>query len=349
MIKRRIFCIGALLLIAGVALRVLRVPGRLRTFARNLKYKYQRAQLPPGETSHGWRKSKHNPVLGGALGTCFDVSLLRENNRFHMWFSWRPQKSIARVESPDGIHWSEPVVALEPNQTTNWEANINRPSVLKRPDGYHMWYTGQKGTRSWIGYATSNTGQSWSRMSKTPVLSAAADWEKVAVMAPHVLWDEHDRLYKMWYSGGEQYEPDAIGYATSSDGLTWSKHTANPIFRPERRNLWEQAKVTACQVLYHNDFYLMFYIGFMNQHLAQIGMARSPDGVNHWTRHPANPIIRVGVDQEAWDYDAVYKPFALHHDGHWLLWYNGRRKRVEQIGLALFEGDEVWPAMSRPS
>lgn len=41
--------------------------------------------------------------------------------------------------------------------------------------------------------------------------------------------------------------------------------------------------------------------------------------------------------------------FAIHHDGHWLPWDNGRRKRVEQIGLALFEGDEVGPAMSRPS
>jgi hypothetical protein len=46
------------------------------------------------------------------------------------------------------------------------------------------------------------------------------------------------------------------------------------------------------------------------------------------------------VDQGAWDYDTVYKLFAIHHDGRWLLWYNGRRQRVEQIGLALFEGDE---------
>jgi len=67
-----------------------------------------------------------------------------------------------------------------------------------------------------------------------------------------------------------------------------------------------------------------------------------------WDHKPPD-IIRVGVDQDAWDYDAVYKPFAMHDDGRWLLWYNGRRKRVEQIGLALFEGDEVWTAISRPS
>lgn len=30
-------------------------------------------------------------------------------------------------------------------------------------------------------------------------------------MRPHVLYDEKEKLYRMWYSGGEQYEPNAIG------------------------------------------------------------------------------------------------------------------------------------------
>ena len=37
----------------------------------------------------------------------------------------------------------------------------------------------------------------------------------------------------MWYSGGEQNEPNAIGYATSPDGLTWTKHGSNPVFVPD--------------------------------------------------------------------------------------------------------------------
>ena len=57
-----------------------------------------------GETSAGWRKYEQNPVLGGKLGTCFDVSVLKEGDKYRMWFSWRPKKSIALVESRDGIH-----------------------------------------------------------------------------------------------------------------------------------------------------------------------------------------------------------------------------------------------------
>ena len=70
-------------------------------------------------------------------------------------------------------------------------------------------------------------------MSAQPVLSAALPWEKVAVMCPHVLWDPSAKLFKMWYSGGEDYEPDAIGYATSPDGLAWSKSPANPVFHSD--------------------------------------------------------------------------------------------------------------------
>src|SRR3974390_1954485 len=95
------------------------------------------------ETAGGWRKYEANPVLGGSLGTCFDVALLREAAKYRMWFSWRPKQSVALVESTDGIHWSQPEIILGPNHSTDWEADINRPVVVHRQDGYHMWYTGQ--------------------------------------------------------------------------------------------------------------------------------------------------------------------------------------------------------------
>ena len=68
--------------------------------------------------------------------------------------------------------------------------------------------------------------------------------------------------------------------------------------------------------------------------------ARSvPRTFNYWKRHPANPIIRPGKDQ--WDHDAVYKPYAIYDGKKWLLWYNGRRGGVEQIGLAIHEGEDL--------
>ncbi len=188
--------------------------------------------LPPegAETSAGWQKLEANPVLGGDLGTCFDVCVLREDDKF-----------------------------------------------------------------------------------------------------------------RMWYSGGEQYEPNAIGYATSPDGMQWTKHHENPVFDRNQDNAWEKHKVTACQVIRESDWYVMFYIGFADEHTAQIGIARSRDGVTGWQRHPDNPILRARLNKDAWDYDACYKPYAIFRDGRWLLWYNGRKGSVEQIGLATHLGRKLWP------
>jgi predicted GH43/DUF377 family glycosyl hydrolase len=291
------------------------------------------------QTRAGWRKSEANPVLGGKLGTCFDVAVLKENEKYRMWFSWRPKKSLALVESTDGIHWSEPEIVLGPNSASDWEEDINRPVVVKRADGYHLWYTGQARGSSRIGYAKSANGKNWARSSHQPVLSPDQPWEKVAVMCPHVEWDDSTKLFRMWYSGGEQYEPDAIGYATSPDGISWTKLSSNPIFEANRTNAWEKYKVTACQVVRHGEWFYMFYIGFRDVDQAQIGLARSRDGISRWERHPANPIISPSQNQ--WDHDACYKPFGLFEDHGWLLWYNGRHGSVEQIGLAIHPGEDL--------
>jgi predicted GH43/DUF377 family glycosyl hydrolase len=296
------------------------------------------AKIPP-QTAAGWVKHPRNPVLGGTLGTCFDVSVLKEGATYRMWFSWRPRQSIALVESKDGVAWSRPVIVLAPNKKTSWENDVNRPVVLKHGDGYRMWYTGQARGKSWIGCATSRDGKEWMRVSDTPVLSPDKPWEKVAVMCPHVINDPKARLFRMWYSGGEQNEPNAIGYATSNDGVRWTKHKDNPVFKPDPKNAWEKDRVTGCQVLRQGGWYVMFYIGFRDERHAQIGIARSRDGISGWQRHRANPIIRPGQGQ--WDRDAVYKPYALFDGRRWLLWYNGRKGGEEQIGLALHPGEDL--------
>ena len=295
-------------------------------------------KLTAPSTADGWTKYPGSPVLGAALGTCFDVSVLKDTDRYRMYFSWRPRKSVAMVESTDGIHWNEPTVVLGPNPASGWETDINRAVVLKKGDTYHMWYTGQADGHSRIGYATSTDGIKWKRESEKPVLAPKEPWEKVAVMCPDVLWDEKSKQFRMWYSGGDQYEPDAIGYATSSDGRVWDRRT-EPVFHSDPNIPWEHFKVTACQVVPDADGFLMFYIGFSDVNHAQIGIARSPDGIGNWQRLPANPIIRPTPGE--WDADACYKPFAIFDGQKWLLWYNGRHRSVEQIGLTIHDGRDL--------
>ena len=290
------------------------------------------------ECSGGWVKYTGSPVLGGDLGTIFDISVMQDDKgTYRMYCSWRDKKSIALSESKDGLHWSTPVVCLKYDDTSAWEKDLNRPVVIQKNGLFYMWYTGQADGHSRIGYATSKDGKNWTRKNSKPVLSPDLPWEKVAVMCPHVNWDNTEKVFKMWYSAGEQYEPDAIGYATSRDGIHWTKYTKNPVFAYDAKNEWEQHKVTACQVIKRKNDYLMFYIGFKNIDYAQIGMARSKDGITGWERYTENPIIKPG---NGWDASAVYKPYAVpdKKNKRWMLYYNGRNGGHEQIGIALHEG-----------
>lgn len=283
----------------------------------------------------GWIKAIENPMLGGDLGTCFDVSVLEIGGIYRMWFSWRSKESIAFVESDDGVHWNAPIIVLGPNPATTWEERLNRPCVLYHDNNYHMWYTGQTKKRSFIGYATSLDGITWQRKSEKPVLETKTRWEKRSVMCPDVIWDEEQGLFRMWYSAGGQYEPKAIAHAMSRDGLQWIR-LKKPVFVPDQSSSWEQDRVAACQVIQHRGWFVMFYIGFSDIDHAGIGIARSRDGITGWERHPANPII--APTRGSWDHDACYKPYAIFDGKRWLLWYNGRNDGVEQIGLAIHSG-----------
>lgn len=74
-------------------------------------------------------------------------------------------------------------------------------------------------------------------------MSATLPWERYdAVMTPCVIELENDAL-RMYYSGGESYEPDAIGVAHSYDGgVTWVKH-GDPVFYPDPLSLDDNFKV----------------------------------------------------------------------------------------------------------
>ncbi len=296
-------------------------------------------------TNAGWKKFRGNPVLGGKYGVCFDISVLKTDTGYRMYFSWRTKGSIGVTDSEDGFVWSEPMVCLSPRPTEQgWEDELNRPAVVYKDGLYHMWYTGQylpgaaEGS-SHIFYAVSKDGKEFSRVGDKPVLTPEKEWEKASVMCPDVMWDEEEGLFKMWYSGGEQYEPNAIGYAVSTDGIHWDKNGEEPVFQADPEHSWEKHKAAGCHVVKTENEYIMFYIGYHNEDYAQIGLAKSKNGITEWIRHPLNPII--APEPEKWDGEACYKPYAIYDGEKWLLWYNGRRGHIEQIGVAVHSGFDL--------
>lgn len=313
----------------------------------NVKY-YQHG------TAGGWKKYEQNPVFGGVYETCFDLSVRLEEGEegtlYKMWFSWRPKKAIGYTTSKDGIHWDAPITVLPPLPGSTWEADeVNRPVVICHEGQYMMWYSGQMAPylehgRSVIGLAVSEDGIHWTRRAE-PVMEPDQEWEQHAIMCPHVNYDEEDGMFKMWYSGGCNHEPDAIGYAASKDGIHWEKYAQNPILSKDPEHLWEQHKVVAPCVVKEDGWYYMFYVGHLHEERAQVGLARSRDGITGWEKHPQNPLICP--DDGMWDAVAVYKPYVLKVGSQWLMWYNGAEYDepiwvFEQIGLAILDKETLF-------
>ncbi|WP_327089380.1 hypothetical protein OIE66_01785 [Nonomuraea sp. NBC_01738] len=289
-------------------------------------------------TSTGWTKFARNPVLGKSHGTAFDTSILRENGVYRMWFSWRPHRAIAYAQSVDGVSWTAPRIVL-PSVGGTWEEWVNRPSVSynARLGVYQLWYTGIRDVAQ-VGYATSTDGLTWRRSPRNPVMSADATWENQMVLNPHVLWNPGLRRYQMWYAAGSGYEPKAIGYATSADGVTWVKSPRNPVLTANPAMAWERNRVSGPFVLRRPDgYYYMFYIGYAGAEHSAIGVARSRDGLS-WSRMPTNPVVAPVAG--SWECHADYKPSVLWDTaaGSWKLWYNGRCGAPEQQGLAVHRG-----------
>ncbi len=287
-------------------------------------------------------KYEKNPVFGGPeIGTCFDVYVTRENGRYRMDFSWRPQKALAVTFSDDGIHWEDPQITLSYDPTSGWEDNINRHCVLKMDGKYKMWYTGQANDASYIGYAESQDGIHFERVQKDPILVSEREWEFPSVMNPCVMYE--NGIYRMWYSAGETYEPNVLAYAESADGIHWQKYGTEPIFMAEPKNIYEQDRVAGCHITKTEDMgYILCYIGYETIHKANICVARSDDGITGWERYSLNPIVTPTPGE--WDGDACYKPSLLwnEEENKWMLWYNGRNGSPEYIGYVFKEGRKIF-------
>ena len=135
-----------------------------------------------------------------------------------MFSSWRPKRCLAISISDDCLKWSDPQIILSPNKSL-FEDDLDRSVVVYKNNVFHLWFTSQNMTGSYINYAISNYTFIFERCTKIPVMIPEQKWEKQNVMCPHVLWDFQENIFKMQYSGGDKNEPNAIGYATSKDGI----------------------------------------------------------------------------------------------------------------------------------
>ena len=172
--------------------------------------------------------------------------------------------------------------------------NTDDPAVVKAGPTYMMWYSGtaEDGSGPAIFLATSTDGEVWTRANGgNPVLEGTPGaFDEHGVFGADVVYDPANGTapFTIWYSGrGEIF--GAIGYATSTDGLNWTKHddgaTAEPTDPVLGHGLAGSPDSFAAAdpaVLFDGETWRMWYTGD-DSNKKRIAYATSPDGIE-WTK-----------------------------------------------------------------
>lgn len=148
-------------------------------------------------------------------------------------------------------------------------------------------------------------------------------------------WDQHirergfilyeDSLFKMWYTGyrGGNDDPKSLGYATSPDGIHWTRYAGNPIFSEK----WTEDVF----VLHVDHQYYMFAEG--KNDIAHL--LTSPDGLK-WTDQGDLIIRDTKGDTLSGPYGT---PSVFIENGTWYLFYE---RNDEAVWIATSTDRKTW-------
>jgi predicted GH43/DUF377 family glycosyl hydrolase len=152
-------------------------------------------------------------------------------------------------------------------------------------------------------------------IAKNPVFTAAGPghWDARIRERGWILKDEAG--WHLWYTGydGTREGLKMLGYASSPDGLTWTRSDRNPIYKEH----W----VEDMMVVKTGDTYYMFAEGLNDR--AQL--LTSTDRLS-WTRRGTLRILKT--DGSPISEGAYGTPTAWHENGKWRLFYERSDKGI---------------------
>ena len=195
---------------------------------------------------------------------------------------------------------------------------------------------------------TTPTGSSnWTRQGSGAVLTASnSGWDSYLVGSPSVI--SVGSTYYMYYEGLNTTSfTHAIGLATSTDGVNWTKGSGAVL--QATADAWDSTEVRYPSVVNNGGNYLMVYQGTGAG--TALGLATSTDGMN-WTKHSGAVLTTQGV------HSAYVPGTLLYLSGQYVLYYTvdgyiGRMTSTDGVswndGGAVFSPSGNSVTYSRPA
>lgn len=232
-----------------------------------------------------------------------------------------------------------------------WDENWIQPDcIVQLDDGtYRIYYSGHNGDgQMHVGMATSPDGYAWTKYGSNPILThgAGGAWNDYAV--GHFIVRKEGATWKAWFEGWQLGGTIKIGYATSTDGITWTEYGSNPVISNGAGAAWDAGAAIPSGILKVGNTYMLYYWGgdLADQATWKIGLATSTDGTT-WTKHASNPVL-AGVGS-TWEV-GILEPFVEKIGSTYVMFYQGNQSPPDYnnsaIGIATSTDGVAWTKRS---
>jgi predicted GH43/DUF377 family glycosyl hydrolase len=165
------------------------------------------------------------------------------------------------INDPTELGWVRMGVVLDLGESGAYDdKNIESPIVLKNSDGaYTMWYRGVSTVDKYgrLMRAVSDDGIHWTKTGV--VMTPEKSYEGNRIDPMTVMYE--DGIYKMWY-GGEEDDETCACYATSEDGIDWTRYDDNPVLDVSKHSWDDEGAGGQHCVVRTETGYMMIYKGY---------------------------------------------------------------------------------------
>lgn len=271
----------------------------------------------------------NNPVLVGSPNwegeMIGEISSIYDNeeNLFKTWYrgysGWSCQLGYAY--SYDGVTWFKNLTPILTNV-------LAYAYVLKLSNIYYLFAVDQNDNDLYRW--SSIDGINWNiNNSGNPILTNNPSilWENNFICNCAVIYDDEDPIYpwKMLYEASGDYFQ--IGYAYSSDGLSWTKYSGNPVITKSIN--WKSFCVGNPDLIKINGIYYCVY-GGSNGTNWSIGGSYSTNLID-WTDSTNSPFIEPTL---LWENTNTSDPSVIIKSGVLFIYYSANQTKPCQ-GLVI--------------
>jgi PKD repeat protein len=252
--------------------------------------------------------------------------------------------SLIGFSLQDGTAWTKKGMVMDvgsPGQ--NDDKIVHKGTVLKDDGIYKLWYSGHRNNTVYrrILYAESLDGITWNKMGVVVNVGPVGSPDERRTCSPAVIKDYEappSQRYKMWYSGLQPGVGFKTLYATSPDGIVWTKWGVVMDRGPGSYDLNQVRPSTVIKA--EDGTYRMWYYGW-GVNRWSVCYATSSDGIN-WNKYAGNPVLNLGPAGDLDDF-MVLRPWVLiDGKGIYHMWYQGNNQRTNRIFYATSNDGLNW-------